>query len=421
MSFDQILIFLYIISIISLASNILVHRFKTSDQILLYIFPLSLHCVLEIMSRLYLDASAIQRFPLLVISVYVFTIIIAFRDHISIKLYLLLYGMYSMLAIDTIIDVMIPQLWPMWIIFASIFILSAMFLLMNLVMSYRLKIAFLDLKKTLLPRDWNYFSFFLLANMLFLLFIRSFMPTRPTALLVIFQFVIFLYFLFILYGYGSAMQKSHINEQMQRQMNIQKGYANFFMEKNEEFRKMKHDFRHHLTTIQALIEADAKTETLDYIAELNDSINALYATKFCSNLYANAIFSSFYSQCLEHNVNFHTKLDIQDISIKNIDLSILLNNALSNALEACLNIEQGAREIDVLANMNENFLAIRVTNTFNGELIVEQDELLTTKSEQGHGIGMSSMRTIVNKYQGDFSYSHSEHYFILEILIQTGN
>ena len=48
----------------------------------------------------------------------------------------------------------------------------------------------------------------------------------------------------------------------------------------------------------------------------------------------------------------------------------------------------------------KGMLSMEIKNSFQHELDVEKNKLLSTKEEKGHGIGLANVRKMVEKYQG---------------------
>ena len=47
----------------------------------------------------------------------------------------------------------------------------------------------------------------------------------------------------------------------------------------------------------------------------------------------------------------------------------------------------------------KGMLSMEIKNSFQHELAVEKNKLLSTKEEKGHGIGLANVRKMVEKYQ----------------------
>lgn len=65
------------------------------------------------------------------------------------------------------------------------------------------------------------------------------------------------------------------------------------------------------------------------------------------------------------------------------DLSIIINNALNNALEACRRQKEGRKFIELSAYRRQNMFFIIVKNSFDGKLVRSRSDgrLLTTKPD----------------------------------------
>ena len=84
------------------------------------------------------------------------------------------------------------------------------------------------------------------------------------------------------------------------------------------------------------------------------------------------------------------------------DISVILNNGLKNALEACAKIPPPAG-IEVRSYSKGSLFFIEIENDFAGELVFsENDELpcTTKRDKERHGIGLANITRCAEKYQG---------------------
>ena len=107
--------------------------------------------------------------------------------------------------------------------------------------------------------------------------------------------------------------------------------------------------------------------------------------------------------------------------IEAFDLGILLNNALDNAIEACRKIPAGGeRLIRFRGYAKGRMFFVVVENSYDGHILpAGMDRLQTTKADaQSHGLGMSNMRSCVEKYYGTMQYEAGSGRFVLTIMLQ---
>ena len=83
------------------------------------------------------------------------------------------------------------------------------------------------------------------------------------------------------------------------------------------------------------------------------------------------------------------------------DLSVLLNNALENAVEACSREAEGPLEISLTSRQQGSLFLISVKNTCTEEPVWKDGIPVSTKKDNGiHGQGIGNIEKIAEKYEG---------------------
>ncbi|MNC60330.1 hypothetical protein D3C75_1102000 [compost metagenome] len=98
-------------------------------------------------------------------------------------------------------------------------------------------------------------------------------------------------------------------------------------------------------------------------------------------------------------------------------MSVILHNALENAIEATKTIENAWIEVSSKQYKNSYLLTIR--NPFVSKLEWGDNKLpITTKREWiDHGIGLNNIREIARKYYGDIEIEVESSIFQINILL----
>ena len=65
----------------------------------------------------------------------------------------------------------------------------------------------------------------------------------------------------------------------------------------------------------------------------------------------------------------------------------------------------------------KGMLSMEIKNSFQHELAVEKNKLLSTKEEKGHGIGLANVRKMVEKYQGFMDVSNTNQIFTVRVML----
>lgn len=114
------------------------------------------------------------------------------------------------------------------------------------------------------------------------------------------------------------------------------------------------------------------------------------------------------------NYGIDVNIDViipNELSISDTDLTVLFGNLLENAIDGCKTITIENKFINLkIKKPNEGALVFSIKNTFNGNVKLENGKFLSTK-EQGSGIGIESVKYVVNKYKGAIEFKSDEETF----------
>lgn len=124
--------------------------------------------------------------------------------------------------------------------------------------------------------------------------------------------------------------------------------------------------------------------------------------------------------CKTHDIHWSCVADGEGLNqLDVVDLYTLMGNALDNAIEAVMQIEKKEnRYILVRVYRRGNMNVITVENAYQGHIQIEDHLPITSKSDAyNHGIGLKSVKHIVNKYQGGFYLSTDNQVFLLTITL----
>ena len=204
-------------------------------------------------------------------------------------------------------------------------------------------------------------------------------------------------------------------EQLQNSLNLQVSQAvreiESLRESQRKTRAYRHDLHHHLQYLSSCLENGQCEQAQRYIHEINAEIEAARVVTYCENEAANLIFSAFAARAEAQGVKFSLQAVLPHIlPISESDLCVLLSNALENALHACKGADDSI-EVQTYER-NEKFF-LQVVNDCR-EAVRFEDGIPVT-DRPGHGIGVSSICAIVERYGGLYSFSVKEGKFVLRV------
>ena len=180
------------------------------------------------------------------------------------------------------------------------------------------------------------------------------------------------------------------------------------------WRRSVHDYKNHVIALRQL----AEDENMEGIREYLDRENKLIQKKIfyikTGNSVVDAIVNTKQSLAEEKGITFIVNAAIpKKCCVSEIDMSNILGNLIDNAMEA----SQGEEEpyIDLTIRQEKTFLVIKIINQYSREF---SERLKTTKKNQEfHGIGIGSVKSIVKKYEGEFSIDKKGIEVVVKILI----
>lgn len=187
-----------------------------------------------------------------------------------------------------------------------------------------------------------------------------------------------------------------------------------------EFSKNRHDLKHKMTELLLLLNEKKYDELENKIREFAD-MGFLSDKKIShtGNDIVDSFLNSKYNIALKYQVRFNARMDIpRELPFLNSDLCVVLGNTLDNAIEACLRGNIREPYIDFLMKYDGDNLLITVKNSFDGKLSYNDGKILTRKKDKyNHGMGISSIKNVAEKYNGYCNVEISNNEYSLQILM----
>lgn len=216
------------------------------------------------------------------------------------------------------------------------------------------------------------------------------------------------YFVFIFYS--SWKERELLVMEMERnQLNLQTKQAlqelSVLRQSQEQAKVYRHDLRHHLQYLACCMENGELERGQEYIKNINEEIEAQKVINYCENETVNLILSAYVKRATKANVEMRVQVSLCEYpKVSASDLSILLSNALENALHECQVLRSSGINAQIIITGYEKNqrLILQIVNTCRKDLVLEDGVPVTNRP--GHGIGVRSICTVVERYQGIYSF-----------------
>lgn len=204
---------------------------------------------------------------------------------------------------------------------------------------------------------------------------------------------------------------------------MQSSQYDHILESIEQTKTARHDLRYHLHVISALVEQKKYDELQQFLEQYAATVNIENELLVCKNFAVNSIASYMISKARKQNINVNITLHLDNhICFYDTDLCIIIGNCMENAIDACMLLPESERFINANAQIIRNNLSFTIDNSFNGMIEKNGDTFMSFKrGNTVEGIGLTSVKTIVEKYNGLIDIQHENKIFMVSILLMPNN
>ncbi|MBO5462640.1 MAG: GHKL domain-containing protein [Clostridia bacterium] len=194
-----------------------------------------------------------------------------------------------------------------------------------------------------------------------------------------------------------------------------KTYFEILEKNNDNLKIFTHDIKNHLLHISNLAQNE---EVTDYITDLCGTVTNFGNYAMSKNKTLDIIINKYLLLCESKKIHIYFDTKTANLAfIESPDLTALLNNLLDNAVEAA----ELSSEKEILVKLftkNNSMQVIKIVNSCNTEPNAKNNNLLTIKTDKNlHGLGLKSVKKIVNKYNGSFEWKYKKDDNLFEICI----
>lgn len=225
--------------------------------------------------------------------------------------------------------------------------------------------------------------------------------------------------IFITNIFQSISKNNEMKNQLnlyEQQANISYDYYNNLEGKYKNSRKIIHDIKNHIQTIEHLYNGNEDGKARIYAEDLDMMFKGLEQIHYCENRVLNIIINDKVQKASDFDIIIDCKIgDVNLDAIKDIDLTTIFSNLLDNAIDEVKNFEKD-RVIFLKINSFNDFIVVNVSNALKSKPLKSKDEFKTTKKDH-QGLGLQNVRMAIEKYEGTLRIDFDEEHFKVNIVI----
>ncbi len=268
-----------------------------------------------------------------------------------------------------------------------------------------------------------FFACFFVVSLFFIILLKQVMLPRilqiAFAVITLLFLGIILLVLWLLNHLQNQNRELLENSILRTQLREQEKLMKVSEESNQKIREVRHDIRRYFSNYLQLLE-EGKVELV------KKEMQKTFATKlsekqqiYTPNLMLNAVINEKKEICEKNHIRFAIHVKLPE-NIDTIELAIALSNLLDNAIEA----EQKEQEQEIHLNMEvvDEMFNLIVENHIQNSVLCVNPKLVTSKKNKAeHGLGIPTVREIVNQYQGFLNISEEANNMIVHMVIPLAN
>jgi len=190
-----------------------------------------------------------------------------------------------------------------------------------------------------------------------------------------------------------------------------------FTAANDSLREERHNFRHKMQAVVALVENEQFEELKAMAQEYTNTPPEKPLESYCSHAILDAVLSSYLQQAKRKGIRVNTKINFPDsLPANESELATVFANAIENAIHACEQIEPAKRYIEVTVLTQPCFM-LQVRNSFDGVIAFDEDEV-PISPKKGHGFGTRSVVTFCERNNAFYEFKTEDKDFFLKIVFR---
>lgn len=217
----------------------------------------------------------------------------------------------------------------------------------------------------------------------------------------------------------NVIAKQHftaVSQMMEKQIELQISHYEELEKIDAEISRFRHDYTNHLRSILSLIQMKEYSQAEEYIEKLQKAKYSSATMMFYTgNKLADALLADK-SAALDDNCRIEYS-GIIPPTIENVDLCVILSNALDNAVEACREFKSPCA-ISISAGVQQGYFLMSIKNPTTCPYNFYEIPPTTKSEKEQHGMGLYNIESTAKKNKGQIKVKCENGVFELTITMK---
>ncbi|WP_025161633.1 sensor histidine kinase [Paraclostridium bifermentans] len=283
-----------------------------------------------------------------------------------------------------------------------------------------------NLKVNLNNKQYKYIFFSIILNLLsaILIFATIYKTTQSVtdfaldfviALISSSILILNIFFMWLIIRVSKDSNLRAENKCIKENIQLQHQYYLNMQESQMKVKKLYHDMKNHMICIENLYGKN------EYVESINNQLKECNSIFNTNNMILDIILNDKKRICESKGIDLIANINFKECNfIDSADVCSIFSNMIDNAIEACENIEDDSisKKINIKGTIVKSLYIIKCENPKNNIIKLKSGKILTNKKDKFlHGIGISSMKNSIEKYNGNLEVNDLNTRFLINICI----
>ncbi len=214
----------------------------------------------------------------------------------------------------------------------------------------------------------------------------------------------------ILFSYKKLQQNFHLSTEitlLEQQEHSLNQYVEEAKARYDRTKSFRHDIRNHIAVVKKLLQSGKLEEAVSYMEDMDDMAEKMSFPCSTNNPVVDILVGNKLGIAKSMGIDVDCSLLLPyPCSLRDIDICIVLSNALDNAIQAAKSPGAGIEKyIHVSGRIQGDFLMMEIENSFHENRAFKK------------GTGLSNVNAVAEKYGGAMSIETQENVFVLHVLL----
>ncbi len=220
---------------------------------------------------------------------------------------------------------------------------------------------------------------------------------------------------------NSSMEQNYRNKMVEQQRRAYKSEMELVKQNTDQIEMFRHDVKNHMSQLRMLLQYQKYDDLERYLQQAENHLQASEQFVDTGNYIIDNIVNCKLTRAAEMGAKIQTDIQMpgENIGIDDFDLNVIFGNLLDNANESLQKCSIENRSLQLSVHYTQGILFICLDNSCEDTPRVRNNVFVTSKRDVPgrHGIGLLSVRSALEKYQGSIDFSYAAETFSTTLLL----